>query len=208
MRPVTAYLSAAAWLVFAALPVGASVGPKHRSDVTLLLQFEQPAPERVLAEVERELNAVMRTAGIKFDLRLFTELSPYQEFQDLVVVRIKGECRLDPRPSPRADPGPLAFAHTSDGQVLPFMEVGCERIKAAIRPVMWGDHFRRADEILGRAIGRVMAHELYHILGQTCGHGDNGIAKHTLSGAQLIGETLSFDAEDVERIQVGGSGGN
>jgi hypothetical protein len=150
----------------------------------------------------------MNQTGIVTDLRLFSEMTPYQEFGDLVVVRLRGECKLDARPLRRLEPGPLAFAHTSDGQVLPFMEVLCERIKATIRPVMWGEQFRRADELLGRAIARVMAHELYHIIGQTCEHGNDGIARHALSGTQLIMDTLEFHPEEVQKIQAGtGAGG-
>jgi hypothetical protein len=207
MLRIHAFSFVFAWLVIASVPASASDVSSRLHALTLLLQFEQPAPDRVLAEARRELDSIMKHAGIVSDLRLFSEMTPYQEFGDLVVVRLKGDCRLDARPIRRGESGPLAFAHTSDGQVLPFMEVLCDRIRGTIRPVMWGDHFRRADELLGRAIARVMAHELYHIIGQTCEHGDDGIAKHSLSGTQLIMETLEFQPEEVQKIQAGAGGG-
>jgi hypothetical protein len=200
MRRVHAFLCATAWLVFAYVPAFGSDVASRVHALTLLLQVEQPASDRVLSEVKRELDAVLKDTGIVSDLRLFDQMTPYQEFGDLVVVRLRGECKLDARPVRRPD-GPLAFAHTSDGQVLPFMEVMCDRIKGTIRPIMWGDQFRRADELLGRAMARVMAHELYHILGQTCEHGDSGIAKHSLTGRQLIADTLNFESKEVQRIQ-------
>jgi hypothetical protein len=206
MRPALAY-QAAAWLVFASLPTFATDVSSRLNKVTLLLQFEAPGSERVFEEIAYELQAVMKHAAISTELRLFSQLTPYQEFGNLVVVRMRGECRMDSRPVRRSDSGPLAFAHTSDGQVLPFMEVLCDRIRAVIRPVMWGDHFRHVDQLLGRAIGRVMAHELYHIIGQTSGHGGDGIAKHVLTGTQLIGDTLEFEPEDAERITSGAGGG-
>jgi hypothetical protein len=206
MRPAS-LLQAAAWLVLATLPAYASDVSSRLNKVTLLLQFEEPAPERVFHEIGRELQAVMKHADVVTDLRLFSQMTPFQEFGNLVVVRMKGECKMDSRPIRRADSGPLAFAHTSDGQVLPFMEVLCDRVRAVIRPVMWGDHFRRTDELLGRAIGRVMAHELYHILGQTSQHGEGGIANHTLTGGQLIGDTLEFDYEDAAKITMAAGGG-
>jgi len=54
----------------ASLPRSALRG--YNGGVTLLLQFEKPAPDRVLTEVKRELNEIMKDAGISFDLRLFT----------------------------------------------------------------------------------------------------------------------------------------
>jgi len=87
----------------------------------------------------------------------------------------QGDCRLDARQIRRTDSGPLAFAHASEGHILPFMEVLCDRVRATIRPVLWGDQFRRTDELFGRALARVMAHELYHILGRRAGTATQGL---------------------------------
>jgi hypothetical protein len=121
-----------------------------------------------------------------------------------MVVRVKGKCRLDSGPAPRTDKGPLAFAHTSDGKVLPFIEVSCDRIRSTIRPVMWGSQFKMADELVGRAIARVVAHEIYHVMTGTQ-HSETGIARHALSGPQLIGDELLFEPEDVERMVLSAS---
>ena len=72
------------------------------------------------------------------------------------------------------------------------------------RPAMTADHLRRSEEVFGRAVARVVAHELYHILGRTCSHGHSGIARHSLSGQDLVAERLHFDGRDVERLQTGG----
>lgn len=204
MRPVSA-LCTLALLTAAPLAWCFGADPKIPARYTLLLQSENPLPEKMLAEITTEVNSVMRYSGLHFEVQLFSEMTPNQEFQELAVVRVKGECRMSALPVRRMD-GPLAFAHTSDGQVLPFMDVFCDRIRGSIRSAMWGDHFRRPDEVMGRAMARVIAHELYHIIGNTCHHSDSGISKHSLSGEQLVGEHLEFAPDAMEVIATGGGG--
>jgi len=57
--------------------------------------------------------------------------------------------------------------------------------------------------MLGRAMGRVLAHELYHIVADTAGHGENGVAQPALSARELTSGQLELRASDVEAIQSG-----
>ncbi len=198
MRPVIAFLTLAA---FSLCPGAASAADA----TTLIFEFEQSHSDRVLSEVRAEIGNVMRNAGITFDLKLFSELGAAAEFSNLMVVRVKGKCKLDSGPAPRPEKGPLAFAHTSDGKVLPFIEVSCDRVRSVIRPVMWGSQFKIADELLGRALARVIAHEIYHVMTGTK-HSDTGIARHSLTGSQLIGDDLMFEPEDIERMILSSAG--
>lgn len=194
MRPVIAYAFLAASLSLCLSPALAA------EPTTLILQFEQPHSDKLLGQVKAEIGNVMQAAGLTFELKLFSELGPYAEFSNLMVVRMKGRCRMDASPgNEKAAAGPLAFTHTSNGKVLPFIEVACDRVRNVIRPAMWGDQFRIAEELMGRAVARVMAHEIYHVMTGTK-HGDGGIARHSLSGAQLISGQLLFEAEDIERM--------
>lgn len=204
MRPVTA-------LCILALLPAAPPAWTFRADLkaparyTLLLQVDNPVPVATFNAIRAEINSVMRSTGWDFDLLLFSDMLPNQEFRELVVVRFKGECRMTSLPVKRQD-GALAYAHTSDGQVLPFMDVFCDRVRASVRSAMWGDHYRRADEVMGRALARVMAHELYHIIGNTCEHDRAGIANHTLSGEELVCDKLDFTPQSMEVITIGGGG--
>jgi len=208
MRPVSAYLVAAVLAAFcpSALP-GADANSKLVRNTTLLLQFEQPHSERTLRAVRTELGDVMKDAGFTFELRLFSELSPYAEFGELIIVRLKGKCRVDAGSPSKLDQGALAFTHTSEGKMLPFVEVACDRVRNSIRPAMWGEQFKRSDELMGRALARVIAHEIYHIMTGSS-HGSTGIARHALSGRQLIADNVHFDGADIDRmIAASGSPG-
>jgi hypothetical protein len=86
--------------------------------------------------------------------------------------------------------------------VLPFAEVSCDRIAKAVATAMWGGERKEADRLLGRALGRVLAHELYHILGKTHEHNaDGSLAKEAISAKQLISDKrITFDVRDLNRM--------
>jgi hypothetical protein len=84
---------------------------------------------------------------------------------------------------------------------MPFSEVECDKVRGSIRSAMWARDYQRGDMLMGRALGRVLVHELYHIVGRTKTHAPNGVTKTSLSGAQLIGDELGLTHEDVEFLQ-------
>jgi hypothetical protein len=175
--------------------------PKAASGLTLILRTTDPVPEETVRVLEREVVALLH---LPIAARLYADLLPNEQFANLVVIDLKGRCRVDARPAERLYAGALAFTHRSDGEILPFVDVLCDQLRNAIRPHMSGDHLRRTEVVVGRALGRVIAHELYHILGRTCGHGEKGVANDTLSGEQLLAENLEFEADDLQRIHSGG----
>jgi hypothetical protein len=67
---------------------------------------------------------------------------------------------------------------------------------------MFGGDYAQGDELLGRALGRVVAHELVHILTGSHDHGREGVAQAALSGAQLITPRLSLSPSDLERLRA------
>jgi hypothetical protein len=52
---------------------------------------------------------------------------------------------------------------------------------------------------LGRALGRVAAHELYHVLGNTQSHGEAGLAKPSFGTVDLL-HPAGFAAADRRRM--------
>jgi hypothetical protein len=94
----------------------------------------------------------------------------------------------------------MAFTYSTDGVVQPFSAVACDKVTSAIRPAMSGGDFAKADVLLGRALGRVLAHEVVHMLSKSGEHGRDGVAKTSLSGSQLIAPKLQLGAADLERM--------
>jgi hypothetical protein len=58
------------------------------------------------------------------------------------------------------------------------------------------------ERILGRAMARAIAHEMYHIFAQTTGHESSGIAKASLSLSDLSSAEFDFSPESLRRMQA------
>lgn len=187
------------WVITA---LSAETGIPYSPLLTVLLSADGKISDTALGELKSELNEIMKDTGRRLDLRLRQDAAPTESFEDVVLVTLKGTCAVQ-RSYPFFDErGPLGWSHSSDGQVLPFAEVSCDRIARSLATVMTGSERRQADKYLGRALGRVLAHELYHILGKTHHHNQDGsIAKEAISAKQLISDKrLGFDLNDLYRM--------
>jgi hypothetical protein len=191
MRPVIATFLIA---VFAGIACGAA--NSGSSNLTVILQFDGRHSDASIAEMKRESENIMRESGLRLRWRLREEVTD-ESFPDLVVVRFHGKCLMEPTPFLYDERGPLAFTHTDGTVILPYSEVECDKVRSSIRPAMFGGDYARGDLLMGRALGRVLAHELYHIMSKTSGHAAEGVARRALTGAQLISERLrSAGAQD------------
>lgn len=179
-----------------ASPAGATTG------ITLLLQFDNKHSEKSVEEMKREMNTIMKNTGYLLDFRSLKDFNPNEAVTDLVVVKFSGTCQMESMPVLFDERGPLAFTHSTDGEVLPFSVVACDRVRHSVESAMWSGDRARADLLLGRAMGRVLAHELVHIVAKSSKHGVKGVAKTALSGGQLISDRLDLDVSDVERIHT------
>jgi hypothetical protein len=177
----------------------ATVTPGLAEGITIVLDFQGPRSEQSVTEMKREFEGIMRESALHFDFRTRAEASQ-STASDMMVVTFKGKCVFEPVPYLIDERGPLAFTFTTGGTVQPFGEVECDRVSKAMRSAMSGGDFGKGDMLLGRALGRVLAHEVVHILTRSGQHGTSGVAKSALSGSQLIAPELRLEAGDLERI--------
>ncbi len=179
MRPV----------ICALLVLSASLFRASAADpLTLILQFDGRHSEQSVGEMKRELQSILRSSGTEVAWRNSGEISATESFSNLVMVTFHGNCEMRPYPPLGAVEGePLGYAHVSNGEVIPFADVECDRVRSELRsghsPVAMGD-----DRILGRAMGRVLAHELHHIIDRTRRHAQTGLMRNSLSPRDLIAD--------------------
>src|SRR5262245_51340148 len=87
MRPV----AQVAFLLAVALSARAEgFGP----NLTVLLEFDSAPPASSLDEMKREVVHQMRPTGYNVSVRLKSEIRPNEDFEDLVMVRMKGSCDI------------------------------------------------------------------------------------------------------------------
>jgi hypothetical protein len=169
-------------------------------DVTVVLDIKGTLPAGSLHEMEKETQDIIGRSGIRLGWSSKAE-AMNGTFNDLVVMTFKGTCTLDPAPPLYDELGPYAFTRVSNGQVQPFGEVDCDRVSQSVRGAMGGDDYSRTDLLMGRALGRVVAHELVHMLTKSGKHAHDGVEKPALSGRQLISNSLPLSAMDIDRLK-------
>jgi hypothetical protein len=167
--------------------------------VALFVRFDEPPAEQVGEALRAEVDHIMEPAGIRFDWKELPKATGREVYRELVVVRFKGSCR--PREQ-RRWPGSIAlgWTHTSDGELLPFIDVECDRVLDVMGSELRAVDPEEREEVLGRALGRVLSHELYHVLGRTRKHGSQGVAKAEYSALELTGDEFLLNESDVERM--------
>ena len=183
-----------------AVPLGAGVDRVSPSVLTVILDFKGPHSRTSVREMERESGRILQSSGVKLDWHMLGD-DPYASYPDLVVMTFRGACRYEPSAPSYDELGPLAVTHTSEGEILPFGEVDCDHVVNLARDAMSDSDYTRADLLVGRAMGRVVAHELVHMLTKSAQHGTEGVEKPALSGKQLISGTLPLSAFDVDRLK-------
>jgi hypothetical protein len=120
-----------------------------------------------------------------------------------VFLSFHGSCAAIGSPDPlRVQNGlvNLAESAVSAGVVLPYSEMDCDRLRSLLAEQEAPD--RGEDRRMGIAMGRLVAHELYHVLLQTTAHSATGIAQAVCTPGSLLARSFHFEAGELERIQV------
>jgi len=180
-----------------AFAAGASLSP---STVTIVLDFSGPHSRQSIEVMKRETEGILKPAGVRLDWKLPAEARA-ASFSDLVVVRFKGTCILEPQPYLYDELGPLASTSASGAAVQPFSEVACDEVSAFVQRSLTVRDSKKADQLMGRALGRVLAHELVHMLTRSGNHGHNGVFKAGLTVEELTAGELPLDPSDLHRLR-------
>jgi hypothetical protein len=180
-------------LLLASASLAAAASPaRETTGVSLLIRTGQ-APAVTFQEMKKELADVMSPAGVPVHWE--EPLTFHDVNGSTVVVDISGTCRV-PFHADAERPGlrtPLGSTATADGSILPFVQVNCGALASLLAPLIGNQPESFRDFVFGRALARVLAHELFHILTQSENHADSGVAKAALSVADLTGSRFEFD---------------
>jgi hypothetical protein len=121
---------------------------------------------------------------------------------ELAVVTFMGRCDTAGLVTRSKIEGALGWTHVSDGQILPFTDVNCDRVREFAQSGLLMLQTEDREEKYGRALGRVLAHELYHIFANTMRHGSVGVAKESYSMQDLLSDDFQFQAKESRMLQT------
>ena len=169
----------------------------------LVVYVASRAAPSTLPYARREAESLMQSAGYNIDWRASGD--PHADSANLVLVELTGDCAAPTAPqasSARVDFGrSLATTAVQDGAVIPFTRVDCSALRDVVGSALDREAPARRAFLLGRAMGRLIAHELYHALARTREHAAAGIGKPCFSAADLLSERFEFEAVALNRLR-------
>ncbi len=133
-----------------------------------------------------ELQRLLLPAGIDVVWKSLADRKAGETYELVAVTSFEGSCAADEGAATLAAAS-LADTSIVNGHILPFFRIDCARVVG-----MLGRHAEPA--VLGRALARVAAHEIYHIVAQTTEHQKSGIAKAAFSIGDLTSNQFELDA--------------
>jgi hypothetical protein len=176
--------------------------PPHRR-LVVYLKTAAGQPQPPADEMKREVDALMEGAGYTVSWRSPGDFGQDEGDAAVIVSEFQGICEV-PRPgtilAPPEAGAILGSTAVSDGAVLPFIGVDCVTLARLLAPALPGVAARR-NFLYGRALGRVVAHELFHALTGTREHDDSGVAKHSFRASDILAEHFEFDLATLKRFR-------
>ncbi len=176
--------------------------------VAIFMRFDAVPGPAAIASMKQEVEKLLRPARLAIAWQMESENRGNLSFAGLAVLRFKGNCRAEGWRrvvSDLAIPGestPLGMTRVSAGRVLPYSEIECDEVRQALAYLPAGSH--DIQQALGLALGRVVAHELYHVFAHTTGHARAGLARAAESLQDLVStRETGFRAEDAQAIRNG-----
>jgi hypothetical protein len=179
-----------------AVPTGATL--------EVYVKGQEASTPDVLSAMSRELGILMQPAGFQVVWRGAGDPPSTAGAEHLVMVELRGVCTAQfssMTSTPLYFPTPLASSSVSDGKVLPFSWVDCAALNRFLAPVVSATSQAEQDDLYGRSMARLLAHEFYHILAQTDDHAPSGIAKARFSTADLLADHFDFETFALNRLR-------
>lgn len=189
-------------LALAVVPALGGQPGRQVASIALYTEFQQPPPTAVLEGIQNELHSIMTPFGLHFDWRNLADAHGDEPVPALAVVHFKGRC--DPRflIGHSFMPGALGWTHVSNGSILPFSDVDCDGVRGFLHAGLIAMRPSAREMTYGRALGRVLAHELYHIFANTQHHSSQGVAKPSYTVEDLLSREFRFDDRDCTEMRT------
>jgi hypothetical protein len=178
--------------------------PVVPADQRLVVYLKSGAnrPGKSIKVFQHELSAIMRSARFRVEWREVGTPPRDVGSATVAVVELRGACSPvgDRVASPLVPESSLASSAISDGRVLPFSWVNCATLTRMLTPALAAQRPSGRDYLYGRAIARVVAHELYHVITNLREHDASGVAKPSFTVDDLMAGHFEFGREATAKL--------
>jgi len=175
--------------------------PTTIAGLAIYVKTLEPSSATVIDAMKAEIEQLLRPLGMPIDWRQLDRV--YVSAPDLAVLTLHGACDAGIQRQRPQDVFRLGWTHVSEGQILPFAELDCDRLRWVIQKDLLRTTVLIRDLRMGRALGRIAAHELYHIFAHTMDHGSEGLTKAAITRDELTMEECRFRPQDLHAMRLG-----
>lgn len=170
--------------------------------VVVYLQAAASPPAGPVAAMRRETASLLAEAGYTIEWREHGSATETDGI--LTVLELRGACETPGHSAvPSVLPGAkLASTAVMDGRILPFSWINCRTLTQFLAPVIMNQPDARREFLYGRAMGRIVAHELYHILSNEPGHDEDGVAKPSFTPRDVLADQFDFNHATLAKLQT------
>jgi len=191
--------------ILTALAITSAIQAATAPPIAVFVDFESQPSLQSVEQMRTEIAAILKPSGLTLDWHSLQDPQSTNSYPDLVVLRFKGSCQvrnppMDSELGPAIEGSALASTVVSDGHVLPFTDVKCNEIRRYLQSELLGRQTAKQEQIYGRALGRVVAHELYHIFAATEEHAKDGVARSFHTRRDLTEKTFRFTEKETTTL--------
>jgi hypothetical protein len=181
----------------------ADQNPYGSGGILVYLRGQAENSGAVVDAMQHETNVLMQSVGFHVRWSRPPERAEIKEGL-LIVVELAGACNSDPKLwfESEFSSQQLAFTPLQNGDVLPFSTVNCDTLGKFLSQSLARQSKARRDYLYGRAMGRLLAHELYHIAAHTTQHSRDGVAQAAVTARELTREGFAFGKDAVTLLKA------
>jgi hypothetical protein len=187
--------------ILAAALAAACAGADYRLAIIIEPRVQLAALSRDALEVE--LATLLAPAGVALEIQEAAPVNYLGVCHALVSVRIEGDCEATVPLRAGSVNGPLGWVLQLGGMPQLLVVIDCPAVAAHITQVFQTHHWGIAKPLLGRALARVLTHELLHWATQSAEHGQSLLFSPAIGPYALIDQGVSLTAEEVRAVQSG-----
>jgi hypothetical protein len=176
-----------------------SIGAGGAEPVRLGVYLQAPASTsaEVLESLRLEVERVVSRPGIQVHWRNQTDGN--EAFHRVLVVRLRGSCTTE-LPAVLRRPAALGSTHVNNGRVQPFIDISCDQVTSALSRNWDWPTPRIPGDLYGRALARVVSHEIVHALTESVDHDECGLMKPFFDRHDLLARNLSLAPPSLARL--------
>jgi len=176
---------------------------RGQSTLQMLIGFDHLPDMSAVQWMRRETADLFSEAGLTLAWRQRGISQEMKPTEPAVSVRFHGHCQLEPHLWWALETGPLASTQVMEGEIRPFIEVNCDRAAAVVSQDRGPFSEPLVTRAFGRALGRLVAHELYHYLTQSAVHGETELFSRVMRPGALTRESVRFEAGEIAALRQG-----